>query len=137
MKREEPSVNSPRGNPSAQVDLHCSGGVGSETTGSLSQPGRTVTARTEQPALSWLLGDSMAAVVDDSNIDAARRTALGIPTQNLCRTAVCGAACTVVWGPRSAMAAATRFVHAALPIRLALRDDVRRFVWRCSQSTKT
>ena len=50
--KEEPSANSQRGNPSGQVDLYRSGGVGSETTGSLSRPGSTVAARAEQPALS-------------------------------------------------------------------------------------
>ena len=76
--KEEPSVNSSRGNPSEQVDLYRSGGVGSETTGSLSRPGRTVTARTEQPALSRISELSMAVAVDDPNADAANPTLLGI-----------------------------------------------------------
>ena len=38
--KEEPSANSQRGNPSGQVDLYRSGGVGPETTGSWSRPGR-------------------------------------------------------------------------------------------------
>ena len=50
--KEEPSVNSRRGNPCEQADLDRSDCVGSQTTGSLSRPGRTVAARTEQPALS-------------------------------------------------------------------------------------
>jgi len=54
MKKEEPLVNSSRGNPCEQVGLNRPGIVGSETTGSLSRPGCTVTARTEQPALSRL-----------------------------------------------------------------------------------
>ena len=49
--REEPSVNSRRGNPCEQADLDRSDCVGPQTTSSLSRPGRTVAARTEQPAL--------------------------------------------------------------------------------------
>jgi hypothetical protein len=94
MKKEEPSVSSSRGDPSEKVDLYRSGGPNSETTGSLSRPGRTVTARTEQPALSRLFEFSTAAVVDDTNTDAARPTLLGISTSVLHRTAVCGPACT-------------------------------------------
>ena len=69
--KEEPSVNSSRGNPSEQVDLDRSGGVGSETTGSLSRPGRTVTAHTEQPALSLFPMSLMEAVVDPANMAVA------------------------------------------------------------------
>jgi RNA-directed DNA polymerase len=69
--KEEPSVNSPRGNPCEQVDLDRSGDVGSQTTGSLSRPGRTVTARTEQPALSLFPESLMEAVVDPANLEAA------------------------------------------------------------------
>ena len=50
--KEEPSVNSRRGNTCEQADLNRSDCVGPQTTGSLSRPGRTVAARTEQPALS-------------------------------------------------------------------------------------
>jgi hypothetical protein len=46
------SANSQRRPPSEQVDLDRSGDVGSETTGSLSRPGRTAAARAEQPTLS-------------------------------------------------------------------------------------
>jgi len=77
--KEEPLVNSSRGNPSEQVEPYRSGGVGPETIGSLSRPGRTVTARTEQPAWSRLFGFPTVAVVDASNIDAAYRTLLGVP----------------------------------------------------------
>jgi hypothetical protein len=49
--KEEPSVNLRRGNPCEQADLDRSDCVGPQTTGSLSRPGRTVAARTEQPAL--------------------------------------------------------------------------------------
>jgi hypothetical protein len=79
MKKEEPSVNSSRGNPCGQVDLNRSGGAGPESTGSMSRPGRTATARTEQPALSRLFEFSAAAVVDDPNADAAHPTLLRIP----------------------------------------------------------
>jgi hypothetical protein len=78
--KEEPSVNSARGNHPEQVDLYRSGDVGSETTGSLSRPGRTVTARTAQPALSRLLEFSTAVVVDDPNADTAHPPPLGSPT---------------------------------------------------------
>ena len=69
--KEEPSMNSSRGNPSEQADLYRSGVVGSETTGSLSRPGRTVTARTEQPALSLFPKSLMEAVVDEANLETA------------------------------------------------------------------
>jgi hypothetical protein len=79
MKKEEPSVNSSRENPSGQVDLNRSGGAGSETTGSLSRPGRTATARTEQPALSRAFEFSMAVAVDDSNVDATPPVTTRVP----------------------------------------------------------
>ena len=69
--KEEPSANSQRGNPSEQVDLYRSGGVGSETTGSLSRPGRTAAARAEQPALSLFPESLMEAVVDPTNMETA------------------------------------------------------------------
>ena len=64
-------ANSQRGNPSGQVDLYRSGGVGPETTGSLSRPGRTVAARAEQPSLSLFPKSLMEAVVDTANIETA------------------------------------------------------------------
>ena len=67
MKKEEPSINSVRGNPSSLE----------ETPGSLSRPGRTVTARTEKPAWSRFFESSMVAVVDAPNADAAYQTLLG------------------------------------------------------------
>lgn len=69
--KEEPSANSQRENPSEQVDLDRPGGVGSETTGSLSRPGRNVAARAEQPALSMFPMSLMEAVVDGANIETA------------------------------------------------------------------
>jgi len=69
--KEEPSANSQRENPSEQVDLDRSGGVGSETTDSLSRPGRNVAARAEQPALSMFPMSLMEAVVDGANIETA------------------------------------------------------------------
>ena len=69
--KEEPSVNSSRGNPCEQVGLYRSGGVGSETTSSLSRPGRTVTARTERPALSLFPESLMEAAVDPTNMETA------------------------------------------------------------------
>jgi RNA-directed DNA polymerase len=69
--KEEPSANSRRGNPSGQVDLDRSGGVGPETTGSLSRPGRTVAARAEQPALSLFPMSLMEAVVHEANLETA------------------------------------------------------------------
>jgi hypothetical protein len=77
MKKEEPSVNSSRGNPCEHFGLNRSGEVGLQTTGSLSRPGRTVTARTEKPAWSRFLGSSMVVVVDASNADAVYQTLLG------------------------------------------------------------
>ena len=52
--KEEPSVNSRRGTTCGQADLDRSDCAGPQTTGSLSRPGRTVAARTKQPALSDL-----------------------------------------------------------------------------------
>jgi len=69
--KEEPSANSRRGNPSGQVDLNRSGGVGPETTGSLSRPGSTVAARAEQPALSLFPLSLMEAVVEAANMERA------------------------------------------------------------------
>jgi RNA-directed DNA polymerase len=69
--KEESSANSLRGNHSEQVDLSRSGGVGSETTGSLSRPGSTVAAQVEQPALSLFPETLMEAVVDSTNIERA------------------------------------------------------------------
>ncbi len=69
--KEEPSAHSQRGNPSGQVDLYRSGGVGPETTGSLSRPGRTAAARAEQPALSLFPMSLMEAVVDSANMERA------------------------------------------------------------------
>ena len=80
MKKEEPSVNSSRGNPCEHFGLNLSGEVGLQTTGSLSRPGRTVTARTEQPDLSRLLEFSTAVVVDDPNADTAHPPLLVSPT---------------------------------------------------------
>ncbi|MFO7905314.1 MAG: hypothetical protein R6U98_21805 [Pirellulaceae bacterium] len=73
-------MNSSRGDPFELIDLYRTGADGPETIGSMSRPGRTVTARTEQPAWSRLFEFSTVAVVDDSNTDAAHRTLLGFPT---------------------------------------------------------
>ncbi len=59
--KEEPSAASTRGNPSSRE----------ETTGSLSRPGRTVTASAEQPALSLFSESPMEAVVDRRNMERA------------------------------------------------------------------
>ena len=59
--KEESSANSLRGNPSSTE----------ETTGSLSRPGSTVTARVEQPALSLFPETLMEAVVDADNLETA------------------------------------------------------------------
>ena len=67
MKKEEPSVNSPRGNPASTE----------ATAGSLSRPGPTVTARTEQPALSRFFESSMVAVVGAPNAEPVHRILLG------------------------------------------------------------
>jgi len=69
--KEEPWANSRRGNHSEQVDLHHPGGVGSQTTGSSSRPGRTVAARAQQPALSLFPESLMEAVVDSANMERA------------------------------------------------------------------
>ena len=53
--KEEPPLGSTRGNPSSLE----------ETTGSLSRPGSTVTARVEQPALAFH-GEGVAAFLDDA-----------------------------------------------------------------------
>ena len=59
--KEEPSIDSVRGNPSSHE----------ETTGSLSRPGRTAAAPIEQPALSLFPEDLMEAVVDPDNMERA------------------------------------------------------------------
>ena len=59
--KEESSVDLSRGSPSSLE----------ETTGSVSRPGRTVTASAEQPALSLFPESLMEAVVDDANIELA------------------------------------------------------------------
>ena len=59
--KEESSANSLRGNHSSIE----------ESTGSLSRPGSTVTARAEQPALSMFPMSLMEAVVDEANIETA------------------------------------------------------------------
>ena len=69
--KEEPSAHSMRGNPSVQVDLHFADDAGTETTGSLSRPGSTATARAEKPALSDSTESLMELIVDDANIEAA------------------------------------------------------------------
>jgi hypothetical protein len=98
--KEESPVNSLRGNPSSTE----------ETKGSLSRPGSTAAARVEQPALSLTFEFLKEAAVDESNIEPALQMLLEFKAYTLRRTAVCGAACTVVWGASSAMAAPTRFV---------------------------
>jgi hypothetical protein len=59
MKKEEPSINSVRENPSSHE----------ETIGSLSRPGRTALARIEKPALSLNREFPTEPVVDASNIE--------------------------------------------------------------------
>jgi len=59
--KEESSHGSTRGNPSSSE----------ETTGSLSRPGRTVSASGEKPALSLLPETMMEAVVDPANMERA------------------------------------------------------------------
>ena len=69
--KEEPSVNLRRGNPVGQADLDRSDCAGPQTTGSLSRPGRTVAARTEQPALSDFSELLMERIVDPANMETA------------------------------------------------------------------
>jgi hypothetical protein len=59
MKKEEPLINSVRGNPSSLE----------ESPGSLSRPGRTALARIEKPALSLNREFPMEPVVDAPNIE--------------------------------------------------------------------
>jgi len=78
----------------------------------LSRTGRTATARAEQPALRHLpcfewKRLSMSPISQPLTTIYASRG-----RRPFCRTAVCGPACTVVWGAPSAMAAPTRFVYA-------------------------
>ena len=67
MKKEEPSVNSVRGNPSSLE----------EPAGSLSRPGRTAAALIEQPALSPIFEFLIEAVVDAPNTEPALMTLVG------------------------------------------------------------
>ena len=64
-------MNLRRGNPVGQADLDRSDCAGPQTTGSLSRPGRTVAARTEQPALSDFGELLMERVVDPANMETA------------------------------------------------------------------
>ena len=66
MKKEEPLINSVRGNPSSLE----------ETPGSLSRPGLTALARIEKPALSRLFEFLTEAAVDESNTEPAYWTLL-------------------------------------------------------------
>lgn len=59
--KEEPSLSSPRGNPSSPE----------ETTGLQPRPGRTVAAPSEKPALSLFSESLMEAVVDSTNMERA------------------------------------------------------------------
>lgn len=59
--KEEPSLDSMRGNPSSPE----------ETTGSLSRPGPTAAAPSEKPALSLFPESLMEAVVDPDNMERA------------------------------------------------------------------
>ena len=61
MMKEEPSIDSMRGNPSSPE----------ETTGSLSRPGRTAAAQIEKPVLSLIFEFLIEAVVDASNTEPA------------------------------------------------------------------
>jgi hypothetical protein len=70
MKKEEPSINSVRGNPSSLE----------ETTGSLSRPGRTALAQIEQPALSLHFEFLIEAVDGASNTGPVFLTLLGFQT---------------------------------------------------------
>jgi len=69
--KEEPSVDLRRGNPCEQADLYSPDCDGPQTTGSLSRPGLTVAAHTEQPALSDFSESLMERVVDPANIETA------------------------------------------------------------------
>ena len=55
--KEEPSANSTAREPLGQVDLYFPDDVGTETTGSLSRPGRTASASVTQPALKSVSRD--------------------------------------------------------------------------------
>ncbi|MEZ6057637.1 MAG: hypothetical protein R3C01_13130 [Planctomycetaceae bacterium] len=72
--KKESSANSQRGNPSGYVYQSRSGGVGSETTGSLSRPGSTAAARAEQPALSRRDPFQTGAALHESNTEPANPT---------------------------------------------------------------
>ena len=71
MKKEEPSINSVRGNPREQADLYRSDSDGSRTIGSLSRPGRTALARIEKPALSLDREFPTEAALDAPSIEVA------------------------------------------------------------------
>ena len=101
--KEEPSRGSMRGNPSSPE----------ETTGSLSRPGRTATAPCDPPALSLFFETLMEPTVADSNgRSRSFPNAFAHELKLVRRTAVCGSACTVVWGPGGETRPATRFVMA-------------------------
>jgi hypothetical protein len=99
MKKEEPSINSVRGNPNSLE----------ETKGSLSRPGRTALARIEKPALSLNREFPTEPVADAPSIEPDLLMLLRTRTEVLRRTAVCRAACTVVWGPGGETRSATGF----------------------------
>ena len=70
MKKEEPLINSVRGNLS----------FSEETAGSLSRPGWTALARIEKPALSPNVEFRIDAAVAASNTEPALLRLLGVQT---------------------------------------------------------
>ena len=73
VPKEEPSINSLRGNTSSPTPQCPVAGTSVETHSSLLRPGRTATAQVEKPALSLfpMKKSLMEAVVDPANIERA------------------------------------------------------------------
>jgi RNA-directed DNA polymerase len=69
--KEEPSLTSRRGDPSAPASRQNPACLRAETTGPLSRPGRTAAAASEKPALSLFPDALMEAIVDPANLDRA------------------------------------------------------------------
>lgn len=110
--KEEPSIDLTRGNPSTPASRQISRQPQRmETTGSIVRQDGAAPASIEKPALSLLSASLIETASDQSNIARCKsHQGLWHRPKKLCRTAVCGPACTVVWGGWSAMAILTRFV---------------------------